>query len=197
MTKFILHGGQTGIPNEANKKFYQEWIKDFSSDYVPTIMLVFFAREQKDWQKLKQQDEERFAKYNQQRPAKFIIASTDLNVFKDQLQQADVIYFRGGSTEKLMRTIQGLRSELRDLLATKVFAGSSAGVMLISDFSQSTDTEVGANHWTRGFGLIPINSIVHYTAKSLKNVEDFKKNHPDNKNEFILLPETEFVVRNY
>ncbi len=44
MTKYILHGGETGIPNKHNEAFYQEWVKDFKSDFTPTVLLVYFSR---------------------------------------------------------------------------------------------------------------------------------------------------------
>jgi len=44
---------------------------------------------------------------------------------------------------------------------------------------------------------LPITSIVHYSEKQKETLENFKKEHPDNEDEYILLPETEFVVKNY
>ena len=43
MTKFILHGGETGVPNEHNKAFYQEWVRDFNREKIPTILLIYFS----------------------------------------------------------------------------------------------------------------------------------------------------------
>ncbi len=52
MTKYILHGGETSVNNEHNKKFYQEWVKDFEADVVPKILLVYYSREKSEWEKL-------------------------------------------------------------------------------------------------------------------------------------------------
>jgi len=75
----------------------------------------------------------------------------------------------------------------------QVYAGSSAGVMFLSDYSRSSDRD-----WQKYSGLLPINSVVHYSNELHKeSLEKFKKENPDNINEYILLPETEFVIREY
>ncbi|MFA7654355.1 MAG: Type 1 glutamine amidotransferase-like domain-containing protein [Candidatus Magasanikbacteria bacterium] len=192
MTKFILHGGETSIPNEHNKKFYQEWIKDFSGDKVPFILLVYFSRPDETWQKLEKSDKDRFAKFTNDRKAEFVVANKDMNKFKKQIQEADIIYFRGGEPQKIVDTMSAIKGEFLSLINGKIYAGSSAGVMFLSGYSKSPDKD-----WQKWLGLLPVNSIVHYSEKFKDGLEEFKKNHPDNKNEYILLPESEFVVRNY
>ncbi len=77
MTKYILHGGETGIPNKHNEKFYQEWVRSFYNNKVPTILLVYFSRPNETWNELERSDKERFAKYTNNRAVKFIIADSD------------------------------------------------------------------------------------------------------------------------
>lgn len=191
MTKYILHGGETGIPNKHNENFYREWVKDFNDDKVPSILLVYFSRPQKTWNELKKVDMERFEKYTNNRKAEFTVADNDMEKFKKQIKDADVIYFRGGEPQKIVDTVMPIKDQLLDLFVGKIYAGSSAGVMFLSDYSMFTD-------WEKWLGLLPINSIVHYSDEAHKEaLEEFKKNNPDNKNEYILLPETEFVVKNY
>ncbi len=192
MTKYILHGGETGIPNETNKAFYQEWVKDFKDDFTPTILLVYFSRPLEEWEKLEKQDKERFAKYNNNRSVNFIVANTDMNIFQDQVKKADIVYIRGGSSEVLMDTFLSIKHRLLSMLENKVYAGSSAGVMILCDFTRSINTD-----WKKGFGLLPINAFVHYSEELLGDLEFFKKNHPEDKNEYLLIPETEFIIRNY
>jgi len=192
MTKYILHGGETGIPNEHNKAFYQEWVKDFSNDFIPTILLVYFARPLEEWEKLKKQDKERFAKYTDNRSVNFVVADTDINKFQDQVKDADVIYVRGGSSETLMNVLMPIKDKLLSMLENKIYVGSSAGVMVLSDFTRSINTD-----WKKGFGLLPINAFVHYSEELLEDLEFFKNNHKDNKSEYLLIPETEFVIKLY
>jgi len=59
-------------------------------------------------------------------------------------------------------------------------------------------TRSRSRDWTTYLGLLPINTIVHYSKKDhQKSFKDFKETHPDNKSEYVLLPETEFVVREF
>ncbi|MBL7022254.1 Type 1 glutamine amidotransferase-like domain-containing protein [Patescibacteria group bacterium] len=193
MTKFILHGGETGVPNSNNKAFYQEWVKDIDSDKVPTILLVYYSRPDEIWDDLLASDKERFAKYTNNRPAKFIVASNDMDEFKKQIIEADVLYFRGGEPQKIIDTLKSIKDEFISLIDGKVFAGSSAGVMFLSEYSRSRGRD-----WQKWLGLLPINSIVHYTdEKHKESLDNFKKNNPDNTNDYILLPETEFIVKTY
>lgn len=193
MTKYILHGGETGVPNKHNEAFYQEWVKDFDDDKVPSILLVFFSRPDEIWDKLEKSDKERFAKYTNNRKAKFTVADNDMGIFKKQIEEADVIYVRGGEPQKIVDTILTIKDEFLSLINGKVYAGSSAGVMFLSNYSRSADRD-----WGKWLGLLPINSIVHYTEEIHKETLDkFKKENPDNNNEYILLPETEFIVKNY
>jgi len=193
MIKYILHGGETGIPNKHNEGFYQEWVKDIDNDKVPSILLVYFSRPDEIWDELEKSDKERFAKYTNNREAKFVVADSDMGVFKKQIEEADIIYFRGGKTQKIVDTISTIKDEFLSLIDGKVYAGSSAGVMFLSDYARSSD-----KGWKKWFGLLPINSIVHYSdEKHKETLEEFRNNNPDNQNEYILLPETEFIVKRY
>ncbi|MDD2680747.1 MAG: Type 1 glutamine amidotransferase-like domain-containing protein [Patescibacteria group bacterium] len=193
MTKFILHGGETGIPNEHNKAFYQEWVKDFGDNKVPTILLVYFSRPEEIWDDLEKSDKERFANYTNDRVANFMVASNDMDKFKEQIEEADVLYFRGGETQKIVDTMKSIKDEFLLLIDGKTYAGSSAGVMFLSHYSKSNERD-----WQKYLGLLPIDSFVHYSREKHKGIiEEFKKEHPENHNECILLPETEFVIKNY
>ncbi|MFA5163276.1 MAG: Type 1 glutamine amidotransferase-like domain-containing protein [Patescibacteria group bacterium] len=192
MTKYILHGGETGIPNEHNAAFYQEWIKGFPADFKPSILLVYFSRPEEEWQGLENSDKERFSRYNQDREANFSVASQDLFRFLEQIKSSDVVYVRGGSTEKLLETILPIKDRLLSAWDNKVYAGSSAGVMAISHLTRSN---IGP--WRHGLGLIPLNSFVHYGSEFRLDLEACQNDHPENSLEYLLLPETEFVVREY
>ena len=87
--------------------------------------------------------------------------------------------------------MKSIKEEFLSLIDEKVYAGSSAGVMFLSDYSRSRSRD-----WMKWLGILPINSIVHYTDEMHKEtLENFKKDNPDNKNEYILLPETEYIVK--
>lgn len=192
MTKYILHGGETGIPNKHNEEFYQEWVKDFNEDKTPSILLAYFSRETEIWDDLEKSDKERFAKFTNNREANFTVADSDMGKFKEQLNKADVVYFRGGEPQKIVDTIKEIENEFISLINEKVYAGSSAGVMFLSNYSRSADRD-----WGKYLGILPINSIVHYSENLKDNLEEFKNNNSDNKSEYVLLPETEFIVKTY
>lgn len=192
MAKYILHGGATGVDNEHNKAFYQEWVKDFDEGFTPTILLVYFSREDNEYQFLESSERERFAKATNNRQVDFVIANSDMNTFKDQVSDADVVYFRGGSTEKLMEALLSVQDELLGMFAGKVVAGSSAGVMFLSHYTCSDRAD-----WQKCFGLLPINSYVHWSEEYRQKLNDFEQGIKDNDFEMILLPETEFVTREF
>ena len=160
-TTFILHGGETKIKNEQNKRFYQSWIESFDDDYIPTILLVYFAREVGQDARRYKEDLTNFQTYNNNRKANFMIADRDLNLFKQQTKDVDVIYFRGGSSDLLIKTMGPLKNELIDLIQGKVYVGSSAGVMLLSKYAHSHASDL----WKRGFELFPWVSFVHKNSK--------------------------------
>ena len=190
-TTFILHGGETSIKNENNRKFYQSWVESFDQYFVPTVLLVYFGRKEDRDHQGYEKDTERFARYTDNRKADFIIANRDLDVFQEQLKKADVVYFRGGSSERTMNSMKPLDDDLLFLLKGKVVAGASAGVMLFSKYGRSNTT----GHWREGLGLFPWVSFVHWSEEFRNTLEEFKKEHQDEDLEYILLPETEFIKK--
>lgn len=192
MIKYILHGGETGVPNEHNKAFYQTWLQGFETNFVPTILLVYFARPVEEWAKLKNQDEERLGKYTNYQQANMIVASTNLEEFTKQLHEANVVDVRGGDTSNLMSKMSAIKDRLLEIIDNKIYIGSSAGVMILSHFMRSN-----TSGWKEGFGLLPINCFVHYSKEWDEDLNIFRNDHLENKLEYLLIPETEFVVREY
>ncbi len=192
MTKYILHGGETGIENKHNQAFYQEWVKDFKDDFIPTILLVYFSRPEEGLEYLEKSDKERFNNYTNNYLVNFIVANSDLNIFKEQIKEADVIYIRGGSTNKLMDVLYPIKDNFLDMLKDKTCAGSSAGVMVFSHATRSNKSD-----WKEGFGLLPINSIVHWSEDLRESFVNYQRENKENKYEYLLIPETEFIVKNF
>ncbi len=192
MTKYILHGGETKVPNEHNKAFYQSWVNDFEPDFIPTILLVYFARPKGEWPKLEQEDKDRFANYTSNRQVNFRVADENADNLRDQIKNADVIYVRGGSSDNVITALLPLKNELAKLLDKKIYTGSSAGVMVMANYTCSINT-----YWKKGLNIIPINAFVHWHEGLREQLETFKKEHDDSGLEWVLIPETEFIVRTY
>ena len=192
-TTFILHGGESGRDNEHDKKFYRSWVESFDENFVPKILLIYFSRKPEEYDNLYQQDTERFAKYNDNRKANFEIASQDLEKLRQQIKKSDVIYVRGGSSELLLEKIKPLGNELAELIQGKVYVGSSAGVILISKYARSASS----NRWKEGLGLLPIVSVVHWSSAFQEALDKFKAENKENDFEYILVPETEFVIKKF
>jgi len=190
-TIFILHGGETGVENENNKEFYKSWVEKFKDDYIPTILLVYFARQADRDEDGFQEDTQRFNKYTRNRLANFILADRDLHIFHEQIKNSDVIYVRGGSSDLLIKIIKPIRENILELIKGKVYVGSSAGVMMLSKYTHSHTSA----DWKEGLGILPWVSFVHYSEVFEDCINKFKEQHEDKNFEYILLPETEFIKK--
>lgn len=168
MTKFILHGGATTVENDLNKSFFKKVVEDAPRD--GTVLLVYFAREEKNWKKLQEQDEKSLREAAGNKSLRFSVATEEK--FADQIDQSDVIYMRGGSTEKLIASIEKLQ-DFSARIQGKVVVGSSAGAYILSKFYYSnTDKTVH-----EGLAILPIFTICHYdgSTEQLKAEEDYKR----------------------
>ena len=102
-TKFVLHGGFTpGQSGEDNSKFYSEILKDAPEG--AKILLVCFA---KDIEKVSNATTKVIAEFNKnkwQKEITFEVANEQ--TFVEQIKSADVIYFHGGKTLKLLEALK-------------------------------------------------------------------------------------------
>ncbi len=124
---------------------------------------------------------------------KLVLLLPAIKILRDQIRSADVVYVRGGDYEEVVKVFDHIKDEFHALLNGKVYAGSSAGVLAISQYGRSHST----SEWKPGLGLIPAVSFVHYSENGKESVEAFKSEHKDTDYEYLLLPETEFVIREY
>ena len=168
------------MPCEENENFYREIVKDLTN---PTILLCYFARERFDWPRLYQQDQDYFKDYTGRDDLNFI--SAEKADFVGQINQADVIYLRGGDTEKLKAVVSKIEN-FDQLIKDKVVMGSSAGFYVLAKYYFSRERGVES-----GLGILPVKAIAHYDPK--KNYDAIKKHGEDL--EIVAVPEAEYVVR--
>jgi peptidase E len=187
-TKLILHGGFTSTQNELNQSFYKEISKD-----VPeggSILLIYFAREEREIPELFEQDKERILEQAGGKKLNIILATKE--DFVDKVKEADTLYMRGGDTDKLMGTLQQFPA-FKSLIKGKTVAGSSAGAYVISQYSAGHSV----TYIRKGLGLAPLRVVCHYQSSDLppneKSLSTLKNTAPES--ELVLLKDYEWVVR--
>ena len=159
MTKYILHGGFSRKDNESNRAFFAELVRD-----VPdggTVLLVYFASESGD------DINRRFTNHQQQimsqvngKSLQFVLA--DERDFIAQVQKAHAVYFNGGSTPKLLTTLEQFPN-LNEQFIDKTVAGSSAGAYVLATYGAAHSGE----HIRKGLGLVPVRVACHFESPEL------------------------------
>ena len=185
MTKYILHGGETSRQSSDNKKFFSEITNGLLDG--ATILCIYFAREKERWAKALEQDTLHFSSTTQQKAVTLMLADDDIHMFKEQINQADAIYLRGGDTEMLKEAL-GEVENLSKLWQGKVVAASSAGVYVLSQYYYSNSRD---DIYT-GFGILPIKTFCHYTEEKSNKLEKLKKYGEDVP--VYAIPEETYVI---
>jgi cyanophycinase-like exopeptidase len=187
-TKFILHGGYTREQNEHNEGFFKELASS-----VPdkgTILLVYFANDG-DFDKKFEEDKIRISSFAENKEINFVRATE--NDFIAQVKNADLIYLRGGDTQKLKNQLSTY-PELRESISEKTIAGSSAGAYVLAKYYYSNSR----SNVFEGFGFLPVRVICHYQSKihpMPANTDPVAViNKFDNSMELVLLRDYEWKV---
>jgi peptidase E len=159
MNKYIFHGGCTTQGNETNKAFFSEVVKNISNG--ETLLLVYFASRDDNYTEKIESDTERFKE----------VAVSSINIevatkenFINQVKEADAIYLRGGSTEKLISTLReypDFESALKS--KPKTVAGSSAGAYALSTYFSSHYEDIA----DKGLGIVPVRVVTHYKSEKM------------------------------
>jgi peptidase E len=183
MTKYILHGGNAQTPNSENDLFYSEILKDTPNEVK--ILLVHFAGTTEKSEINKERDTSQFNRIKQDKILTFEIA--DESKFIDQIHNADVIYFGGGTTPQLLSVLKKY-TNLKEALEGKIIAGESAGANFLASYCY---TKSGGGV-VKGLGILPIKIIPHYSGEHKEDLEVI----PDDL-EIVLLGNYQFKVYNY
>ncbi len=173
MTKYIFHGGCVQPESINNNSFYSELVKDVPYDGM--VILVYFASRTDDISDRIAYDIEQCQKFSMGKSINFEVANLDN--FMELAKEADTIFFRGGSTEKLLNTL----SQFPDLKSVfenknKTVAGSSAGAYVLSTFySSHYEDKVEP-----GLGIVPVRVVTHYESEKMPPrpgaINELKKN---------------------
>ena len=180
-TKFILHGGFT--PNkqdENNSDFYKEILKSASEKVK--VLIVPFA---KDPERIPVTTRRVMGEFNNNKDEKkidFEVANEES--FLEQIKSADIVYFQGGTTLKLLEVLKKF-PEMKYLLGGKMVAGESAGANVLGSFFYSPS----ANGVFKGLGILPIKIIPHYKEEYRNVFKDL-----DDNLEELTVKEYEYLV---
>ncbi len=154
-TTYILHGGFTpgGTKNEDDA-FFGEILSRAPQD--ARVLLVYFAKEPDRIAKNQAEDIEQFERNKGNKTLMFETATEA--EFPEQVRSADIVYLHGGFSAKLLEELKRYPN-LKELFEGKVVAGDSAGANVLASVFYSHR----ANEVMRGFGLVPVKLICHYT----------------------------------
>ncbi|QQR50561.1 Type 1 glutamine amidotransferase-like domain-containing protein [Candidatus Nomurabacteria bacterium] len=165
-TKFILHGGFTpGKTDEDNDDFYAEILKDAPEE--PEILIVPFAKEPGRIEASTQKVMEEFTANKWQKWIYFNVAREES--FIEQLRLADIVYFQGGKTLKLLEALKKFPT-LKEMLQGKIVAGESAGANVLTSAFYSPS----AGSSFEGLAFLPIKLIPHYTQEYEGKLDNLK-----------------------
>jgi hypothetical protein len=178
MTKFILHGGKESESNYSNESYFKE-----IADSGKVFLMCYFAREPEEVEENRTSDIRRITRYNPN--ARFVLAS-EVSML-DEIKNADVIFFKGGNTDKLMQTLLSTGLD-RAHIVSKTVAGSSAGAYICSNkYMSSTKLKV-----FNGLAFLNANITCHFREESTHLVRELLDQEGF---ETICLRDYEWVVR--
>lgn len=179
-TKYILHGGfAKGKTDEDNSKFYFEILKDAPEKVK--ILLVGFA---KDDDRISDATTKVIAEFNNRKQKEITFEIATKENFLKQIKYADVIYFHGGRTLKLLKALKQF-PDFQNLFDGKIVAGESAGANVWGRYFYSPISDsIG-----EGLGFLPIKIIPHYVKEYKGKLDGVGKDLEE-----LDLPEYEFRV---
>ena len=194
MTHYILVGGGD---MEAGDQYGQEIaykVSQLVGKKNLTILSCLFASKDEEWTEDYEVLEPWFKKYFT--GCTVIRASYDK--FTDQLKDADVVYFHGGLTSRLVENMERF-ANVEEYLRDKVVIGSSAG----AGFLATAYWSYNARNVGSGSGIIERAVIAHYgaskesaeyTDKDWIEAEYRLAEYIDHKMPIEKIPEGKFVV---
>jgi len=153
-TKFILHGGYTSERNQHNEGFFRELAASIPDRGI--VLLVYFASD--DGINKFDDDKKRISSFLENNEVCFVRATE--NGFVDQVKNADVIYLRGGDTQKLKDQLS-IYPDLPESISGKTIVGSSAGACVLAKYYYTNSM----HEVSKGFGFLPIRIVCHYQSK--------------------------------
>ena len=173
-TTYILHGGKAQDTNPQNDLFFKEILERTKLNNIK-VLLVHFAGNPERAVLNKQIDSDQFERNKGDQNVTIQIAAKDK--FIQQLSWADVVYFGGGTTIKLLEELKGF-PDLKTHFEGKVIAGESAGANFLATLCYSKS----GGGIIKCFGILPIFVYPHFE----KDSPLLSKKLPDNLQKLFL-----------
>jgi peptidase E len=173
-TTYILHGGKAQDTNFQNDLFFKEILQRTKLDNIK-VLLVHFAGNPERAQLNKQIDSDQFERNKKDKNIEIQIATKEK--FIEQMSWADVIYFGGGTTVKLLEELKDF-SDLKTHFEGKVIAGESAGANILATLCYSKS----GGGIIKCLGILPVFVYPHFEKDSPPPVEQI----PDNLQKLFL-----------
>ncbi|MES2970720.1 MAG: hypothetical protein V4702_00145 [Patescibacteria group bacterium] len=196
-TKYILHGGAIRASQDKGKAYFEEIVKNLGDN--PRLLLCFFAQPEEEWGAKYQEWKERITAALASIKPQFEMA--DRITYRQQAERNDVLFIFGGDDDLLLDVAKKTEGFIASLANLRVVTGSSAGAILLSDYSWCCDLR----KVTRGLGIVPANVLVHFGSSSYgsddprgpidwEKVEQELKNAVSNKYSIMRLHEGQFEI---
>ena len=180
-TAYLLHGGSAQHINSQNDLFFREILEKIKLDKI-RVLLVHFAGSPERAELNKQIDSAQFERNKKDK--KVIIQVATEEKFIEQMSEADVIYFGGGTTIKLLEELK-VFPNLKQSFEGKVIAGESAGANFLATLCYSKS----GGGIIKCLGVLPIFVYPHFEKGSPLPSEKI----PDNLQK-LFLPNYEYKV---
>ncbi len=159
-TKYVLGGGFMKRTPDEGYAFYRAIIGDRKT---ANVLICCFAMPRDQWEIGYDEDKNKILSTNNKASPSF--QNANLDNFVNQVTWADVIVFRGGSTNDLMDNLKKVQGWQNNLTG-KTIVGSSAGAYMLSSSYVMTDT---TPQLAPGLGLLPIVIATHYRSTFIHN----------------------------
>jgi len=195
-TMYVLGGGFMKKTPDEGYAFYRAMLGDRKT---ANVLICCFAMPLDQWETGYDEDRNKILTINNEASLSF--QNANLDNFVDQVTWADVIVFRGGSTNDLIDNLKKVQGWQNDLTG-KTIVGSSAGAYMLSSSYVMTDT---TPQLAPGLGLLPIVIATHYRSTFIHNGDidksqtfwdnvDYLMRTQANGRDVIVLKEGEFIT---
>ncbi len=153
-TKYVLHGGNIRDSKDQGRAYFEELVTGLGRQ--PRLLLCFFALPKNTWQSRYEEWSVRInTAFENYEP---VLEMATQEGYPQQAARADVLWIYGGDDKILLDHVKQTDGFIESLGKFKAVTGSSAGAILLADYSWTCDRRTVR----RGLDIVHTNTIVHY-----------------------------------